>query len=520
MLIPIVLMAVVILKLSVREWCSWTTCLVAAGTVLGAALATMGFLNYFLLGRSGFSLGPTYTTAVNKSTAASSIASLLYVAGGHIALVLSLYALPVLVVLMACVNGSVATRSLAERVRLKALLIFTVLTGCVLLITTSKFTVSVVGQSPFEQANRVHVRYYFFVLPLLLVLFVATYERLDWSKMWIKNVFLGGCIAMCVFAAYCILVLDRRYNMYFPDFPDGFWFNMIPNIGRRLVLVCTCGTLLAYAWRRMSPALFLCTFGFTSLVGNYYMSLYVIQQATVTDRAAPVFEKIIGRDRLDAGTVFDTEPGDGEAYRLLFDLPAAYDLKLVTSQDPIAADMLPEGQEWALVTSSRPVKFSYADDFIFGRYHLYLRGPKPLRRETELVSSVPFLSGACEGGQLIGFQQPESWGVWSAEEAAKIVLPAEVRGNISVIFAGNILGNQKPQTLQVQIGDSIKTLTLGAEPTTFQLDYALPTPAQAIVFHGITPKSPMQLGLSNDFRVFGFEIEKLDCASETRKPLN
>jgi len=511
MLIPIVVMAVVILKLSVREWCRWTTCLVAACTVLGTALATIGFLNYFLLGRFGFSLGPTYTTAVNKSTAASSIASLLHVAGGHIALVLSLYALPVLVVLMACVNGSVATRSLAERVRLKALLIFTVLTGCVLLITTSKFTVSVVGQSPFEQANRVHVRYYFFVLPLLLVLFVATYERLDWSKMWIKNVFLGGCIAMCVFAAYCILVLDRRYNMYFPDFPDGFWFNMIPNIGRRLVLVCTCGTLLVYAWRRMSPALFLCTFGFTSLVGNYYMSLYVIQPATVTDRAAPVFEKIIGRDRLDAGTVFDTEPGDGEAYRLLFDLPAAYDLKLVTSQDPIAADMFPEGQEWALVTSSRPVKFSYADDFIFGRYHLYLRGPKPLHRETELVSSVPFLSGACAGGQLIGFQQPESWGVWSTEEAAKIVLPSELRGNISVILAGNILGNQKPQTLQVQIGDSLKSVTLGAEPTTFQLDYALPSPAQAIAFHGITPKSPLQLGLSNDFRVFGFEIEKLDC---------
>jgi hypothetical protein len=511
MLIPIVVMAVVILKLSVREWCRWTTCLAAAGTVVGTALATIGFVNYLLLGRFGFSLGPAYATAVDKSTAASSITSTLYVVGGHVALVLSLYALPVLVVLMAFFRGSVATRDLAERVQFKALLIFTVLTGCVLLITTSKFTVAAVGLSPFEQLNRVHVRYYFFVLPLLLVLFIATYERLDWTKIWLKNIFLGGSIAMCVFAAYCILALDRRYNIYFPDFPDGFWFNMIPNIGRRLVLVCTCGTLLVYAWRRMSPVVFLCAFGFVSLVGNFYMSLYVIQPATVTDRAAPVFEKIIGKDRLDAGTVFDTEPGDGEAYRLLFDLPAAYDLKLVTSQDPISADMFPEGQEWALVTSSRPVKFPYEDDFIFGRYHLYRRGPKPLARETELVSSVPFLTGACAGGQLIGFHQAESWGVWSAEEAAKIALPAEVRGSLSLILAGNILGNQKPQTLQVQIGDSIRSVTLGAEPATFQLDYALISPAQIIVFHGITPKSPLQLGLSNDFLVFGFQLEKLDC---------
>jgi hypothetical protein len=43
-------------------------------------------------------------------------------------------------------------------------------------------------------------------------------------------------------------------------------------------------------------------------------------------------------------------------------------------------------------------------------------------------------------------------------------------------------------------------------------------PAQAIVFRGITSKSPLQLGLSNDFRVFGFEILRLDCASEMSKP--
>ena len=52
----------------------------------------------------------------------------------------------------------------------------------ILLITTSKFTVAAVGLSPFEQLNRVHVRYYFFVFPLLLVLFLAVYERLDWAK--------------------------------------------------------------------------------------------------------------------------------------------------------------------------------------------------------------------------------------------------------------------------------------------------------------------------------------------------
>ena len=522
LLIPVVLFSLLVLKLSVREWCRWVTCGLATAAVVGSAFATIELLDYFTLGQFGFSLGPTYSTLVSKSSATWSIAPILSVMGGHVALVLSFYAVPVLVILMALFGGTVATRTQSERVQLRMLLIFTVSTGCLLLITTSKFTVSVVGLSPYEQLNRVHVRYYFFVLPLLIVLFLAVYERLDWQGPWVKNVFRGGCIAMCAFTAFCILVLDRHYIMFFPDFPEGFWFNTNPNIGRLVLLVCTCGTLMIYALRRMSAVVFLCTFGFVSLVGNYYISRFVIQPATITDRAAAVFEKIIGRERLDAGTVFDTEPGDGEVYRLLFDLPAAYDLKIVTNPDPIAAVMLPDQQEWALVTSARQVKFPYAESLVFGRYHLYLRGAQPSStasvRQTELAPSDPFLTGVCAGGQLIGFQQPESWGVWSAEDPARITLPREVRGRFSIVLVGSVLG-KSPQVLQVQIGESVKTVLLRAEQTALQLDFDLPAPVKAIVFRGITPKSPLQLGISADVRRLGFAIDKLDCFSKEPKDL-
>jgi hypothetical protein len=130
----------------------------------------------------------------------------------------------------------------------------------------------------------------------------------------------------------------------------------------------------------------------------------------------------------------------------------------------------------------------------------------------ELAPSDPFLTGACAGGQLIGFQQPESWGVWSAEDPAKIVLPREVRGRFSVVLVGNALGKE-PQTLRVEMDNSIKTVQLRAEPTTIYLDYDLPTPVQTIVFRGITPKTPLQLSISADVRRLGFAIDKLECAS-------
>jgi len=521
LLIPVVLFTLVMSKLFVPEWCRWATCGAAAGAVLGSAVATIGLLNFLIARKFGFSLGPTYTTLVNKSSAAWSIAPILSVMGGHVALVLSFYAVPALVILMALLRGTVATRDLRERIRLRMLLIFVVSTGCLLLITTSKFTVSVVGLSPYEQLNRVHVRYYFFVLPLLIVLFLAIYERLDWTKTWVKNVFRGGCVAMCAFTALCILVLDRHYSMFFPDFPDGFWLNMNPNIGRLVVVACTCGTLLIYAWRRLSAVVFLWTFGFVSLVGSYYISRFVIQPATVTDRAAAVFEKIIGKERLDAGTVFDTEPGDGEVYRLLFDLPAAYDLKVVTNQDPITADMLPGQHDWALVTSARQVKFPYAESLIFGRYHLYLRGadsgPVSGGHETELAPGDSFLTGACAGGQLIGFQQPESWGIWSAEDPAKIVLSREVRGRFTLHLTGRVLGKESP-ALQVQMDKSVKTIQLRAEPTKLELDFDLPTPTQSIEFRGIAPRSPLEAGISADIRRLGFAIDKLECVSVATAP--
>ena len=118
---------------------------------------------------------------------------------------------------------------------------------------------------------------------------------------------------------------------------------------------------------------------------------------------------------------------------------------------------------------------------------------------------------------MIGFQSPESWGIWSAEDPAKLVLAREVRGRFTLHLAGRILGKD-PQVLQVQMDKSVKTVLLRAEITTSQLDFDLPTPTPSIVFRGIAPKSPSELGISADIRRLGFAIDKLDCISVSGNP--
>jgi hypothetical protein len=111
----------------------------------------------------------------------------------------------------------------------------------------------------------------------------------------------------------------------------------------------------------------------------------------------------------------------------------------------------------------------------------------------------------------LGFSHQNRGG--SAEDPAKILLSRDVRGLLTLHLAASVLGNE-PQVLHVQMHKSVKTIVLRGEQTTFQLDFDLSAPVKAIVFGGITPKSPSELVISADIRRLGFAVDRLDCVSE------
>jgi hypothetical protein len=258
------------------------------------------------------------------------------------------------------------------------------------------------------------------------------------------------------------------------------------------------------------------------VVGTVYMSRYVLElPPTNADEASALFRALVPEAEWDSGLMIVTESGGVDPYRFLFHIPAAYRLIMDPSSSAVSSDVVAGDWSWVMVTSGRPVQFAYAQAFTSGRYHLYLR--QPLGEVDQGVSSRPTTqvtqaspaseaANACAVDHMVGFNQQESWGVWSAQDPAEIALAEPVSGNIRLRLVAYGLAKNPSRTLQIAIGDSIKSITLPVAPKQFELDYNLHSASKNIAFRGIVPRSPKSLGVSEDNRPLGVALIKLECS--------
>jgi phosphoglycerol transferase len=515
LLVPAIVIALALLKGTVREWSSWKTFMLQILAFLACTVASQAILNYVLTGHAGFSLGSTYSREVSRTTNTSPPGLLLMIFAGHCAALLSVYAAPLVVGAMTLSKRALKPAALADTVNFRALLLLVICCLGTLLITTTKYTASNAGRSFFEGSNRLHGRYYFFLLPFLLVTFFAGITRLDWNRRHVRLVFATTSGLAFVLAFLAILFVDRRYSMYSFDFPDVFWFVMGSRALLWFPLLFTCIPLLAYTTGRThSAAWFAGGYALLSIAATVYMTQYLQeQQPTSADRASSLFRSLIPEAEWDNGLIILTESGDVEPYRLLFQMPAAYDLISYVAPSAIPADLIHEDRSWVLVTSGRPVNFNFAQAYVSGRYHLYIRRvdpPKPLSAPQPTLAPA----NACETDRLVGFQEREDWGVWSANEVAEILLKRPVSGHVRLHLVAYRLPKNPSDSLQVGVGDSFKTIHLGGEPQAFDLDYRLISPVAKIAFRGVTPRTPKSLGLGEDTRPLGVALIDVGCFGE------
>lgn len=517
------ILALVLLKASFPEWSSWKTCALQIVAVLAFIYVAQNIINLAFTGHAGFDLGSTYTGQVKQSAQTSRWMAFLYVYAGHAAMLLSLYAAPLIVVAMGLSRRRLLEEPLAAAVRLRGMLLL--LTCCLftLLLTTTQFGVTMAGHGSFEPLGRLHGRYYFFMLPFLIVSFFAVATRLDWRQPRVRTIFGVACGVAGVLAVLLLLLFDRRYFMYFIDYPEVFWFIKGDRSNLAFPLIGTSIPLFVYAFRRSCPpAWFGIGYLAVSLAGTVSMSRYLLElPPTSADTASALFRNLIPEAEWDSGLVIVTESGDVDPYRLLFHLPAAYELVLDPTSSVIPADAVASDRAWVLVTSDRPVQFTYAESFASGRYHLYLRKPSVQVSQTTVPpqaaqiapSSLGSGSGdACAVDHMVGFQARENWGVWTAQDPAEIDLLKPVSGKIRLRLVVYGLAKNPSRTLQIAIGDSVKSITLPAEPGSFDLDYDLRSASQTIVFRGIAPRSPRALGVADDNRQLGVGLVKLECS--------
>jgi len=145
---------------------------------------------------------------------------------------------------------------------------------------------------------------------------------------------------------------------------------------------------------------------------------------------------------------------------------------------------------------------------------IYGREPQ-LTQGATINPSLPVTQiggGACQVAELIGFQEPESWGVWSKQDPATIKLLHSITGPLIVKLTAYVMNDHRPHEAVVTLGSQSKKVTLVPDvPHTFSLTYNLASPVKEIVLSGIKPLSPVEVGLTNDPRKLGIGLVRVEC---------
>jgi hypothetical protein len=246
-----------------------------------------------------------------------------------------------------------------------------------------------------EFSNRLHGRYYFFVLPWVLASFFAANAIVDRSKDSVRRVFAICAVLVGIGVIFALLQFSKTAFLFFIDFPEIFWFYTQKSVWHFIVPLFTIGALTVYATRpKWSEVPFTVGFGLLSFLGTLWVTHFLLSvPPTPADNAGKMFGQIIARDRVDNGVVVAAAVGlgDAEPYRLLFYMPAAYDFVVPSDTTPINRATVDDQKDWAIVVGNQEVRFPYSESLAIGRYTLYLRptAVDPLYKWNRLLESRP-----------------------------------------------------------------------------------------------------------------------------------
>jgi phosphoglycerol transferase len=327
---------------------SWSV--TSAGAVTVAALIVKLIGGYLLAGDAGLTLfGPAYAAVASSALAqpdqvgellARSTKSLI----GHGLAVCLMFGLPVALSTVGSIRGLRSSRLPEDVYRFS---VFTLGILLALIVTAALFTATVTG--PYESTARIHMRYYDFSFPLLLIVVGAAMSSVNTAGRSRLQVVVAVPIAIAII--YAIAGGMGSYSSNLVDGPELRGFIRYPMMSVALgglsvgiVVLWALGTV----W---GPRLFM--YGFlpvavvvTSVTGSVELRRHLVPSEV--DRAGMFVKWYLPREELSHVLVVGSETAD--LYRALFYLDDAQASSLVigegTSYDLAT---MPQGKDWALI---------------------------------------------------------------------------------------------------------------------------------------------------------------------------
>ena len=472
-----------------------------------SAMATKLSISFSLAGASGITIfGTSYTSmAVGTVGDIKHYVSLVKLAmenlEGHLLSMSLLFSVPICHLLLTPHHFLRRYDFREQRLNIN-IAIYTSGIFIVLLSVVAIFTASASGTGVYETNARLHMRYYNFTLPLLLLSVSPQLSLKPIVTTIISRATVGIPIAVAI--CYAIYTHLSPYTPSFIDCPElrGFTYD-------RTLFYVLSGLSLAsvFIWI-YSDRIGIRVFLYLMMPISVGFSTLIVNQELWRNRIHPdMFDKagMFARQYLanaDLGNMLIVGDNNAGLFRTLFylDNPKA-SLETIPPEAAFNLSSLPANKDWLLVIGHHPLSESRPYQPAMHEFTL---------THAEYIYTIDFRDAVWQAVvSYSGLSGIESWGTWSKSDIVTFEFSEPLPDQFNIHLVAHAFGPNIGKEFMAYVGNHETRFILSGVNQEIVLSFANPKKTNALTIRVPSPASPMELGLSQDTRRLGIAFSQM-----------
>jgi len=473
-----------------------------------SVIAVKFFVSYLFAGKAGMTLfGSLYAGGLSGAKLAAlncyGVIKFIALSGhsllGHFLALCLMYGLPLALIIYTTLKTVFFHTAMEINQKITALTLL-ILTNLVLVVAL--FTASIAGTNIDESIERLHMRYYNFIIPMFLIITASQMRSKSLSNehRWKLIIF----IVVGISVVYAIYTRMLPYAPMFIDSPElrGFTFN--------LKVFYFLGSLSFFSlalWAysaRVGAKVFMCIFMpltviFSGIAINKDLGLSSIPD--VFNKAGIFTKHYLTSEDISKTVVIG--PSYTGLFRSLFYLDnPKISIEMIANGTTISK--FPADKEWILVVGDYSLPKNTPHQLVLNGFTLV--------HVTDGDGTIDFKKTAwpdvvsSSGG--LSFAEP--WGTWSVGDVVTLRFSAPLPKKFKVHFSARTFGPNVGKEFRMRVGDSVIKFTLSVADEKKVIEFNNPKRSNIIYIDIPNPISPKDLGLSGgDDRKLGIGLVKM-----------
>lgn len=369
---------------------------------------------------------------------------------------------------------------------------------------TVAFTASISAVAPME-GLRLHLRYYIFVLPLLLILAATPLARPAAPvpagarrSAWLVA---AGLLAVLAFAVWRL----PTYAISMTDAPEIIGVGLETGAGRLLVALSAVVLILwARGSRHASTVFLFLAFPLVLFHGTRATDAYLAQLrgGWAADNGGRFAREHVPPAERNEITI---AASDGlEIMRAQFHVDAPDTTGLELGPDaPVGENQLPVRKKWLLVIGNHPLPPGVTPWKAGPGYALVRLSPSGGRTLGSFAMSQPF-GGFVSAAE--GLSHAEPWGRWSEAKLVVLHFSQPLPRNALVVMSARAFGPNAALPFTMRVGEAAHSVRIGPSLQDLSLRFSTDGSQRSLAIEVPKPTSPEELGSRGDARTLGIGI--------------